>query len=154
MRRSTVLIAAASLATATVVASHPHADAATQPLQFRRFVVETKIPGTDPTTNTYLNRETIALTNTSTTKAYNLKGYVIYDRGNHFRYTFPSLTLRPRATVTLHTGKGSISITNVYWNKTGYVWNNDGDTATLNNAAGHAIESCVYYKVKAGYKTC
>jgi hypothetical protein len=39
--------------------------------------------------------------------------------------------------VTIHTGKGSGDRNDLYWGSSEYVWNNDGDRATLNTRGGH-----------------
>lgn len=50
--------------------------------------------------------------------------------------------LKPGTSVTLHTGKGTNTATNLYWGRSSYVWNNTGDTATLKNAAGTTEDTC------------
>jgi hypothetical protein len=46
--------------------------------------------------------------------------------------------------VTIHTGKGTNTQTNRYWGLGGYVWNNDGDRATLKDNNGNVIDRCSY----------
>ena len=67
---------------------------------------------------------------------------------------FPKTTLQPSGTVTLRTGTGTNSPGVRYWNKTWYVWNNNGDTAGLRNAAGTFIHSCWYGEPANISKTC
>jgi hypothetical protein len=43
--------------------------------------------------------------------------------------------------VYVHTGSGTNNATNRYWGKSGYIWNNGGDTATL-RAGAKTIDSC------------
>jgi len=46
-------------------------------------------------------------------------------------YTFRSFTLKPGKSVKLHSGKGSDTSSNLYWDRGWYVWNNDGDKGHL-----------------------
>ena len=39
---------------------------------------------------------------------------------------------------------GSDTAKNLYWGSTWYIWNNGGDTATLENANGVKVDSCTY----------
>ncbi len=98
-------------------------------------------PGTDTGSNTSLNNEWVRLTN-KTKSTMNLKGWTVRDAANHV-YTFTStFNLGAGKSVTLHTGKGTNTSANRYWARTGYIWNNGGDTAILRTAAGKTIDSC------------
>lgn len=108
-------------------------------------------PGSDTGSNASLNGEWVRLNNSSRTTSYNLKGYTIRDRSHHV-YTFGRFTLKPRASVTVHTGSGKNSSTNRYWGKSWYVWNNSGDTAYLRNSSGKAKDSCGWGRVRNGYQ--
>jgi hypothetical protein len=44
--------------------------------------------------------------------------------------------------VTVHTGKGHDRPGQRYWGQGWYVWNNDGDKATLRNKVGKLIDRC------------
>jgi hypothetical protein len=46
--------------------------------------------------------------------------------------------------VKVHTGHGANRAHNLYWRLGNCVWNNDGDTATLNNADRVRIDRCSY----------
>lgn len=59
-------------------------------------------------------------------------------------YTFPDFKLRPGASVRLHVARGVDTQTDLYWGRTGSVWNNDGDIAYLYDAAGTLIASYSY----------
>ena len=50
-------------------------------------------------------------------------------------YIFPMLRLFPGASVTIHSGKGTDSVNDLYWGSDATVWHH-GDTVTLRDAAG------------------
>jgi competence protein ComEC len=54
-------------------------------------------------------------------------------------YTFPELTVPAGGTVTLYTGSGTDTETELYWGADGPVWNNAGDTVIVTNAAGERV---------------
>jgi len=61
-------------------------------------------------------------------------------------YTFPSgYTFGVGASVYVHSGAGAYSSppTHLSWAKA-YYWNNDGDRAVLNDAAGQPVDSYSY----------
>jgi endonuclease YncB( thermonuclease family) len=70
-----------------------------------------------------------------------LSGYAVEDEaGKH--YDFPSgFTLGAGDTVTLHSGSGTDTSTDLYWGQNVGVWNNDGDTAFLFDDTGSQIDS-------------
>ncbi len=82
-----------------------------------------------------LNGEYVVICN-ATGAAVALGGWHLQDEGPHHSYTFPAFTLRAGARVTVHSGAGRNTATDLYWNSDGAVWNNDGDCASLVNAAG------------------
>jgi len=43
--------------------------------------------------------------------------------------------------VTLHTGDGTNSATDLYWGSKRPIWNNDGDTASLYDHNGRLVDS-------------
>lgn len=79
-------------------------------------------------------------------------GYTLRDRSGHL-YKFPTFTLRPRASVTVHTGRGTNTGTNLYWGSGSFIWNNTGDTAYLRNTVGTLKDSCSWGTV-ASYVYC
>lgn len=93
-------------------------------------------PGADPP------RERVILENTSTT-AVNLTGWTLSDAKGHV-YAFPSFTVPEGFVFTVWTGKGVDTFANLYWQRAAAVWNNQGDTATLRNAAGDVIDTFTY----------
>jgi hypothetical protein len=90
--------------------------------------------GPDDGSNTSLNAEWIRLENTGS-KAVKLKGWSIRDAAGHV-YRFGTFSLFAHNLVTIHTGHGSNSSHHRYWGSGSYIWNNDGDTATLKRANG------------------
>ena len=44
--------------------------------------------------------------------------------------------------VTLHTGHGKNTATDLYWGQSTYVWNNTGDKAILKNKAKTTVDTC------------
>lgn len=59
-------------------------------------------------------------------------------------YVFSALVLASGATVTLHTGSGEDSATDLYWGMGRPVWNNDGDTVSLYDAQGVLVDQYTY----------
>ena len=45
---------------------------------------------------------------------------------------------------TVHTGSGSNTARHRYWRSDAYIWNNDGDRATLRNRAGRRVDRRLY----------
>ncbi len=78
-----------------------------------------------------LDDEYVVFENTGT-GSIDLSGWTVEDEVAH-TYSFPSgFTLDAGAQVTLHTGTGSDTSTDLYWGKTGSaVWNNGGDTVSV-----------------------
>jgi len=54
--------------------------------------------------------------------------------------SIPSYTLDSQATVTLYTGKGTDTATEIFWGSGNPIWNNDGDTAYLYNDNGNLVD--------------
>jgi endonuclease YncB( thermonuclease family) len=59
-------------------------------------------------------------------------------------YTFPTFTLDAGSSVTLHTGSGTDTSTDLYWGRGSPVWNNDGDTVTLRDDTGTVVAQQSY----------
>lgn len=90
-----------------------------------------------------LNDEYVVLVNAGET-AVELTGWRLSDEKDHV-YLFPSgFTLAPGATVTVHTGRGTDNQTDLYWGSDAPVWNNDGDTAFLEDASGGLVDEYPY----------
>lgn len=108
-------------------------------------------PGTDSGSNASLNGEWFQLTNKARTTV-NLKGWTVRDATNHV-YTFGAFGLAAGKSVVVHTGKGTNTTIHRYWGRTGYIWNNTGDTAILRTGAGKTIDTCKFGN-GAGVTTC
>nr|BFE68038.1 hypothetical protein GCM10020092_013390 [Actinoplanes digitatis] len=94
-------------------------------------------PGKDTGSNTSLNAEYVRLLNT-TKATINLKGWTVRDAAGHVYTVTTDQRVAVGAYVYLHTGKGTNGRPDArhrYWNRTGYVWNNGGDTAYLRTPA-------------------
>lgn len=86
-----------------------------------------------------LQDEWVAVTNKEPSPL-SLKSWKIEDEGSKHIYTFPSFTLDSQATVTLYTGEGTDTASELYWGSDSQVWNNDGDTAYLSDASGELVD--------------
>lgn len=150
MHRSVLAAVGASIAVlATNVVALQPATAATAPLVLGRWVADPA--GADKPNNTYRNRETIAIRNT-TAKPLKVAGYRVRDKQKH-TFVFPrGYILGARKTVTLHSGKGTNTAGHVYWKQGQYVWNNTGDSAYLQTSSGKTLDTCTYRR--GGTITC
>jgi hypothetical protein len=148
--RLRLLAAATVLSLAAALFGAVPADAANPTLHFSKAYVNS--PGTDTGTNYSLNTEYVVITNSSYTASYNLTGYTVSDRSAHV-YKFRTFVLKPRASVTLHTGIGTNTSTHLYWGSRAYIWNNTGDTAYLKNSVGTLRDSCSWGTVSS-YVIC
>jgi hypothetical protein len=96
--------------------------------------------GKDTGSNASLNGEYIVLKNLTST-AKTITGWTVRDPAGHV-YTFPKTTIKANGTVTVRSGKGTDSGSTRYWQKSWYVWNNTGDTATVRNSNGTKADAC------------
>jgi len=102
-----------------LVVSHIHADAA----------------GND---HENLNDEYIAFRNDGD-HTLDLTGWTVTDAADH-TYSFPDgFTLEPGAMVTLYTGSGSDTDSELYWGSNRAVWNNGGDTIIVKDNNGNVV---------------
>ncbi|MEL7665454.1 MAG: lamin tail domain-containing protein [Methanosarcina mazei] len=85
-----------------------------------------------------LEDEWIKISNTGSSPV-SLSGWKIEDEGNKHAYTFPFYTLNAGSTVTVFTGKGTNSATELYWQLDDPILNNDGDTAYLYDDSGELV---------------
>jgi Lamin Tail Domain len=111
-------------------------------VQFTKIVYNS--PGTDTGSNTSLNGEYVRLTN-KTKGTIDLRSWTIRDAGGHVYQISGTHLLGAGKTLYLHTGKGTNGhpdSAHVYWGRTGYVWNNVGDTAILRSSTNRTIDSC------------
>lgn len=85
-----------------------------------------------------LQDEWIQISNTGPSPV-SLDGWKIEDEGSKHTYTFPSYTLNAGSTVTVYTGEGTNTATELYWGSKSTIWNNDGDTAYLYDDSGKLV---------------
>lgn len=92
--------------------------------------------------NTNLNDEWVQVVNLGSSPV-ELTGWGLKDESASNRYAFPDgFVLRSGATVTVRTGCGPDTATDLHWCQTGSaVWNNSGDTAFLLDPAGNIVDS-------------
>ncbi|WP_440009833.1 lamin tail domain-containing protein [Halomicrococcus sp. SG-WS-1] len=90
-----------------------------------------------------LNDEYVVFENTGTGDL-DLTGWSVEDAVGH-TYEFPSgYTLTPGASVTLHTGSGTDTDSDLYWNYGSSVWNNDSDTCSVYDDTGSLVTEQSY----------
>jgi hypothetical protein len=73
-----------------------------------------------------------------------LSGWTLSDGGARHVFTFPSFILGPGAEVKVWTKRGVNDEANLYWGSRTAIWNNEGDTSTLTDAAGVTISVFAY----------
>jgi lamin tail-like protein len=150
-------VLATVLGTVLTGAAPAVAGPATPPASSPRVVIHEiwyNSPGPDRGSNSSLNAEWVELHNTSG-QAVTLTHWTLRDRAGHV-FKFAHYRLNSHGYVKIHTGSGSRSQANRYWNMSWYVWNNDGDGATLKNASGDVIGRCSYSDPSESYEavTC
>ncbi len=85
-----------------------------------------------------LNDEYVVFENTGDAPI-DLSGWTVEDAAGA-RYAFPEgFTLDPGERVTLHTGSGNDTETDLYWSRGSPVWNNDGDTVIVRSDNGTIV---------------
>jgi hypothetical protein len=107
-----------------------------------------------------LNEEFVVLENEGAEKV-SLAGWSLTDETTtgerRHVYKFPhTVSISPREKVYVHTGLGEDSFEkgnppkwNLYWGRRSFVWNNEGDTATLFDAEGNKVDSLQEVTLKA-----
>jgi hypothetical protein len=75
--------------------------------------------------------------------AQGMTGWTLRDESAHI-YTFPSFTLPSGGSVQVWTKIGTDTATDLYWGSGAAIWNNTGDTATLQDDQGQSVDSCGY----------
>jgi micrococcal nuclease len=104
-----------------IIVSYMHADAA----------------GND---NYNLNDEYIIFKNICS-QEFNMANWTVKDEATHI-FTFSGFYLASQATITLYSGSGTNTTDKLYWNRADEryaIWNNDGDTVYLRDAAGNLV---------------
>lgn len=127
------------------------ADATSPAIQFGRIQYDS--PGSDTGSNASLNGEYFVVKNYGTT-ARPLHSFTVRDAQNHV-YTFPStFSLGAGKAVKVHTGHGTNTVSDRYWNLSGYVWNNTGDAARLRTGGGFQLDACGWTADGPGFRIC
>ncbi len=82
-----------------------------------------------------------------------LLGYSVEDEsGKH--YDFPDIIFQKDQKLTLHSGSGASTQSDLYWGMSGRaVWNNDGDTVKVLDPEGHVVVSESYSGTSATVTT-
>lgn len=100
-------------------------------------LADRSVAGSDPTDEsvTFENAREVPLA---------IGGWTIADRAGH-TYTVPEGTaLAPGARLTLHTGDGTDTDTDLFWGRGNAVWNDTGDVVTVTDADGTVVLVDVY----------
>ncbi|WP_144797028.1 lamin tail domain-containing protein [Halorubrum depositum] len=85
-----------------------------------------------------LNDEYVVFENAGA-ETLDLSGWTVEDEAGK-RYAVPDgVTLAPGETLTLRTGSGTDTDDDLYWGAGSPVWNNGGDTVTVENATGDRV---------------
>jgi len=85
-----------------------------------------------------LNDEYVVFENTGSSPL-DLSAWELADAADH-TYTFPDgVVLDPGEQITIHTGSGTDSETDLYWGQSAPVWNNGGDTVILRDDEGTIV---------------
>jgi len=85
-----------------------------------------------------LNDEYVVIRNTGAVSA-DLTGCILEDEAGH-RFTFPSVSLEPDATLTIYTGSGTDTEEELYWGRSKAVWNNSHETVYLYDSDMNLID--------------
>jgi hypothetical protein len=133
-------LATLAMALGLVMTSSSQALAAGHRIQIHEIFFNS--PGPDNGSNSSLNHEWVQLHNSSGHRIA-LTGWTLRDTSNHV-YKFGRYKIKAHGFVTIHTGRGSNTQTDRFWGRRAYVWNNDGDTATLKDNSGNRIDRCSY----------
>ncbi len=111
-------------------------------------------------TSDKLNEEFVVLENEGTEKV-SLAGWTLTDEtatgARKHVYKFPqAVALSSREKAYVHTGPGKDSFEEgtpsgwiLHWGRHAFVWNNEGDTATLFDAEGNKVDSLEVVTLKA-----
>jgi hypothetical protein len=144
MRKAAAVLVSMVLGIATmlgvVTILGPAAQASSSPVVIREIFYNS--PGKDTGTNNSLNAEWVQLLN-RTGHRITLTRWTLRDRAGHV-YRFGTYRLKAHGSVKIHTGKGANTQANRYWGRRAYIWNNNGDRATLKNASGIVKYQCSY----------
>ncbi|MFC7043821.1 lamin tail domain-containing protein [Halonotius sp. GCM10025705] len=85
-----------------------------------------------------LNDEYVTFENTGE-QPLDISGWTLEDAADH-SYRFPEgTTVDPQATITVRTGSGTNTDTDLYWGSGSPIWNNGGDTVIVQTADGTTV---------------
>jgi hypothetical protein len=98
-----------------------------------------------------LNGETISLKNNATS-AVALGSWKI--TSSSASYSLPTFSLGAGTTVTVHSGAGTKTATQLYMGRTAQFWPNTSSTATLKRANATIADTCSYNSASASAKNC
>lgn len=150
IKRLFAAVSALGVAFAGLVAVAPAAEAAPR-VQITKVYFD--VPGGDlPATNTKLNKEWVRLHNNTGSRIW-MTGWTLRDKGSIHVFHFGAHSIGARATIYVHTGKGSTTSRHRYWREGYYVWNNTGDTAYLRNSNGTTVDTCAFSGA-GNYRIC
>ena len=90
-----------------------------------------------------LNQEVVVLEYTGPNPAIVLDGWTVSDDDGN-TYTFGTVLLVRGGEVTLHTGSGTDTISDVYWGRSSPAWDNGGENATVRNPDGQVGTTRLY----------
>ncbi len=92
-------------------------------------------PGND---NDNLNEEYVVLKNTGS-GPLDISGWSISDAAGHSYEVPTGTTVAAGSTLSLHTGSGADSGSDLYWGEKSAVWNNGGDTVIVRDSSGGVV---------------
>ncbi len=85
-----------------------------------------------------LNGEWVEVSNSGANT--DMSGWTLQDEQKH-TYNFPSgFEMKTGTSIKIHTGSGTDTPLDLYWNSSRAIWNNGGDTATLKDQNGEIID--------------
>lgn len=109
----------------------------------RGLVVATIRADAEGDDNQNRNGEYVVLRNADD-QPLNLTGWTVADAAGHV-YRFPAgFELGPGERVTIYSGAGTDTATELYWNADGAIWNNDGDVVTVTDDEGDVVTRYEY----------
>jgi hypothetical protein len=91
---------------------------------------------------TNLNDEYIVIENRGK-NAVDMTGWSILDEAHH-RYLVPNFVLPPGTKVTLRTGLGKNTATELFWGSRVGIWNDSGDSIFVRDTQGRLVLSHIY----------
>lgn len=90
-----------------------------------------------------LDGEYIVFRNTGADEL-DLSDYRVEDQAGHTYYVPDGVTLAPGAQITLYTGEGANTESELYWGYDRAIWNNDGDTVFVFDDTGELVTQRSY----------